>query len=90
MGASWSGCGQPRSVVNRVVSTGRGCYGAPGSRAECAHAVPPLYAVSEMRLLRSTVKFLDRYVTLAGKNCCAGRSWTMLDRSLTRRTKDST
>jgi hypothetical protein len=52
-------------------------------------AVPPLYAVSEMRLLRSTVRFLDRYVTLAGKNCCSGRSWTMLNRSLARRTKDS-
>jgi hypothetical protein len=43
-----------------------------------------------MRFLRSTVRFLDRYVTLAGKNCCSGRSWTMLNRSLARRTKDST
>jgi hypothetical protein len=44
----------------------------------------------EMKLLRSTVRFLDRYVTLAGKNCCPGRSWVKLDRSLARRTKDST
>jgi len=42
-----------------------------------------------MRLLRTTARFLDRYVTLAGKNCCSGRSWTMLNRSLARRTKDS-
>jgi hypothetical protein len=42
-----------------------------------------------MRFLRSTVRFLDRWVTLAGKNCCSGRSWTMLNRSLARKAKDS-
>jgi len=48
-----------------------------------------MYAVPEMKRLRSTIRFLDRYVTLAGKNCCSGRSWTMLNRSLERRTKNS-
>jgi hypothetical protein len=42
-----------------------------------------------MKRLRSTLRFLDRYVTLAGKNCCSGRSWTALNRSLARRAKDS-
>jgi hypothetical protein len=29
--------------------------------------------------------FVNRYVTLAGRSCCAGRSWVGLDRSLKRR-----
>jgi hypothetical protein len=29
--------------------------------------------------------FVNRYVSLAGRNCCAGRSWVGLDRSLARR-----
>jgi hypothetical protein len=42
----------------------------------------------KVRRLRSLIAFVDRYVVLAGRNCCAGRSWTSLDRSLARRTKD--
>jgi hypothetical protein len=38
-----------------------------------------------MRRLRSMIAWVDRYVLLAGRNCCAGRSWTGLDRSLARR-----
>jgi len=34
------------------------------------------------------IAFVDRYVRLAGRSCCAGRSWVSLDRSLARRTKD--
>jgi hypothetical protein len=41
-----------------------------------------------MRWLRSTLGFLDRYVTLAGRNCCAGRSWCKLDRTLARHADD--
>jgi hypothetical protein len=33
--------------------------------------------------------FADRYITLAGRSCCAGRSWISLDRSLARRSKDA-
>jgi hypothetical protein len=28
--------------------------------------------------------FVNRYVILAGRNCCPGRSWASLDRSLAR------
>jgi hypothetical protein len=38
--------------------------------------------------LRSALRFVDRYITLAGKSCCAGRSWIGLERSIERRTKD--
>jgi hypothetical protein len=90
MGASWSGCEQPRRVVNGVVSTGASDATALRCPArDEPPGVPPLYAVPEMKRLRSTIRFLDRYVTLAGKNCCSGRSWTMLNRSLERRTKNS-
>jgi hypothetical protein len=41
-----------------------------------------------MGRLRAIIAFIDRYVVLAGKNCCAGRSWTSLDRSVARRAKD--
>jgi hypothetical protein len=41
-----------------------------------------------MRRLRAVIAFVDRYLTLAGRNCCAGRSWASLDRSLARRTRD--
>ncbi len=41
-----------------------------------------------MKRLRSVIAFFDRYVTLAGRSCCAGRSWVSLDRSLARRAKD--
>jgi hypothetical protein len=42
-----------------------------------------------MRRLRSLIAFVDRYVVLAGRSCCAGRSWASLDRSLARRTKSN-
>jgi hypothetical protein len=41
-----------------------------------------------MRRLRSLIAFVDRYVVLAGRSCCAGRSWVSLDRSLARRAKN--
>jgi hypothetical protein len=31
------------------------------------------------------IGFVNRYVYLAGRSCCAGRSWVGLDRSLARR-----
>jgi len=46
------------------------------------------YAQCELRRLRSLIAFVDRYVLLAGRSCCAGRSWASLDRSLARRAKD--
>ncbi|HLB03967.1 MAG TPA: hypothetical protein VJK66_03030 [Gaiellaceae bacterium] len=36
------------------------------------------------RLLRAW-RFTDRYVTLAGRSCCAGRARVALDKSLARR-----
>jgi hypothetical protein len=42
-----------------------------------------------MRRLRALVAFFDRYARLAGENCCAGRSWVRLDRSLCTRDPDS-
>jgi hypothetical protein len=42
-----------------------------------------------MRRLRSAIGFVDRWVTLAGKNCCAGRSWCRLDRSLAKRAPET-
>jgi hypothetical protein len=41
-----------------------------------------------MRRLRSIIAFVDRYLVLAGRSCCAGRSRASLDRSLARRTED--
>jgi hypothetical protein len=38
--------------------------------------------------LRSIIAFVDRYLVLAGRSCCAGRSWASLDRSLARRARD--
>ena len=35
--------------------------------------------------MRSMIGFVDRWVVLAGRTCCAGRSWDGLDRSLARR-----
>jgi len=32
------------------------------------------------------IAFVNRYVLLAGRSCCAGRSWAGLSRSLARRT----
>jgi hypothetical protein len=32
--------------------------------------------------------FVDKYVTLAGRGCCCGRSWVGLDRSLARHADD--
>jgi hypothetical protein len=34
------------------------------------------------------IGFVNRYVLLAGRTCCAGRSWVGLDRSLARRSGD--
>jgi hypothetical protein len=31
------------------------------------------------------IGFVNRYLDLAGRSCCAGRSWVGLDRSLARR-----
>jgi hypothetical protein len=38
-----------------------------------------------MRRLRAIFQWVDRYLRLAGRNCCAGRSREGLDRSLARR-----
>jgi hypothetical protein len=38
-----------------------------------------------MRRLRAMLAWINRYVFLAGRNCCAGRSWVGLNRSLDRR-----
>jgi hypothetical protein len=35
------------------------------------------------------ISFVDRYVSLAGRACCCGRSWVSLDRSLARRGDDT-
>jgi hypothetical protein len=32
--------------------------------------------------------FVDKYVSLAGRSCCCGRSWEGLNRSLARRADD--
>jgi hypothetical protein len=37
-----------------------------------------------MRPLRAIFQWINRYVLLAGRNCCAGRSRTGLNRSLAR------
>jgi len=42
-----------------------------------------------VKRLRALLAFADRYITLAGRSCCAGRSWVSLDRSLARRSKDA-
>jgi hypothetical protein len=42
-----------------------------------------------MRRLRAALAFVDRYITLAGRNCCAGRSWAKLDKSLCARDPDN-
>ncbi|HEY7197048.1 MAG TPA: hypothetical protein VH306_07665 [Gaiellaceae bacterium] len=41
-----------------------------------------------VRLIRSAIALVDRYVTLAGRNCCPGRSWVKLDKSIERRAQD--
>ena len=33
---------------------------------------------------RSVVSFVNRYVDLAGRNCCSGKSWAALNRTLQR------
>jgi hypothetical protein len=38
-----------------------------------------------MRRLRALFAWIDRHLLLGGRNCCAGRSWEGLDRSLARR-----
>jgi hypothetical protein len=38
-----------------------------------------------MRRLRAIFAWVDRYLLLSGRNCCAGRSWEGLERSLARR-----
>jgi hypothetical protein len=43
-----------------------------------------------MRRIRAMFAWINRYVFLAGRNCCAGRSWVGLNRTLERRqTRDS-
>ncbi len=36
------------------------------------------------------IGFVNRYAQMAGRTCCAGRSWVGLDRSLARRDGDTT
>jgi hypothetical protein len=43
-----------------------------------------------MPRLRATVGWVDRYASMAGRACCAGRSWVGLDRSLARRQEGAT
>jgi len=38
---------------------------------------------------RDTLSTVDRYLKLAGRSCCAGRSWVGLDRSLARRAPET-
>ena len=35
------------------------------------------------------IGFVNRYALIAGRSCCAGRSWVSLDRSLARRAGDA-
>jgi hypothetical protein len=35
------------------------------------------------------IGFVNRYALIAGRSCCAGRSWVSLDRSLARRAGDT-
>ena len=35
------------------------------------------------------IGFVDRYLVLAGRSCCVGRSWVGLDRTLARRSGDA-
>jgi hypothetical protein len=43
----------------------------------------------EMTNPRSMMASVNKYVTLAGKSCCCGRSWVGLNRSLERRADDA-
>ncbi|MGH2871838.1 MAG: hypothetical protein ACRDL5_05190 [Solirubrobacteraceae bacterium] len=38
-----------------------------------------------MSRARSLFSFVNRFVGLAGRSCCSGRSWAALDRSLEQR-----
>jgi hypothetical protein len=38
---------------------------------------------------RDTLSFVNRHLELAGRSCCAGRSWVGLDRSLARRAPET-
>jgi hypothetical protein len=38
---------------------------------------------------REALSFVNRQVKLAGRSCCAGRSWVGLDRSLARRAPET-
>ncbi|MBV9166436.1 MAG: hypothetical protein JO321_07540 [Solirubrobacterales bacterium] len=43
-----------------------------------------------MQRSRAMLSWVNRYASLAGRTCCAGRSWVGLDRSLARRQDDAT
>jgi hypothetical protein len=63
--------------------------GEPAGREEPPWSYPRGMTASAVanRLLR-VWRFTDRYVTLAGRSCCAGRAHVALDKSLARRAPD--